>query len=655
VNKKGMFVVLGIALAFSLGTPAPAAGPPGEGDGAAAWKASGPDGGSVLSIVVNPSNPSEAYAATSSDQGQVFRSTNGGSSWKRVGAFAQAISCLALDPGNPSTVYALGATRVFKSLNKGTTWTEIALGAYCYGSSGRILVSHANPNTLLVAGFRVYRTTPSWWACLAVFRSTNGGLTWNTTQFEPNTETAYMRALVQSPSDAQVLFVGGGGYRAGKWAYAVYKSVNGGLSWSKAAAPASDISGLAVHPANPNRVFYATGDGVFRSADGGATWEANSGYLYASSLAIDPLNPETLHAGSSPGCWRSTDGGISWVASSTPPAGKGLSLAVRGDRILYGSTAGLYRSTNGGVDYRAGQNGLKASYIAALAAAASSPSTMFAAATSAGLYRSANGGANWTKLPDFDLCDTLFKIVVDPTDAKKVFVLASGGIQYVLRSADGGLTWNQVLVENIISLAMAPSNPQILFAAGQIANPTATMGVFISKDGGTTWTSKRVCATPGSGAWAVAVDPRSAKVVFLGGQRNGNAALYKSANGGTSWKDVTKTMQGQVYEIAFDPNVANRVFVATGAGIYRTTNGGTSWSRVREDYSQPVIAFHPTKTNTLYAGGSLGVVVSSNGGTTWLDLNSGLAVKHIRCLAFNRSTKVLYAGTAGGGVYKIQQ
>ena len=654
MNKSAQ-AVLGVVLAFFLITPATVAGPPGERDGAAAWKAVGPNGGSVPSIIVNPSNPNEAYAATASDQGQVFRSTNGGSSWKRVGAFSEAISCLALVPGSPSTVYALGTTKIYKSRDEGKTWTEIPLGAKCYGNSGRILVSHANPNLILVAGYRVYRTTPSWGSCLAVMRSTNGGRTWKTTSFEPNTEFAYMRALVQSPSDARILFFAGDNYRDGKYSYFIYKSVNGGLSWSKIAEPRLNATGLAVHPANPNRVFYASGYGVFRSADGGITWEANSGYLYALSLAIDPLNPETLHAGSGPGCYRSTDGGITWVGSSTSPAGTGRSLAVRGDRILYGSSAGIYRSTNGGVDYRAGQTGLKASYIDALAAAASSPSTMFAAATSAGLYRSANGGASWTKLPGFDLSDAIFKIVVDPSDAKKLCVLANGGLQYVWRSADGGLTWNQVLVENIIDLAMAPSNPRILFAAGQIADPAAAMGVFMSQDGGATWTSKRVSATPGSAAWAVAVDPRSAKVVFLGGHRNGNAALFKSTNGGAAWKDVTNTIQGQVYKIACDPKVANRVFVAAGSGIYRTTNGGTSWSLIKNDYGRREIAFHPTKANTLYAGGDEGVVISSDAGTTWTELNSGLAVKHVRCLAFNRSTKVLYAGTAGGGAYKIQQ
>lgn len=181
------------------------------------------------------------------------------------------------------------------------------------------------------------------------------------------------------------------------------------------------------------------------------------------------------------------------------------------------------------------------------------------------------------------------------------------------------------------------------------------MGVFMSKDSGATWTSKRVCSTPGSSASAVAVDPRNAKTVFLGGQKNYKAALYKSTNGGTSWKDVTKTLQGHVYEIVFDPKVANRVFVVTSDGIFRTTNGGTSWSRLRDDWSQRALVFHPTKKDTLYLGGSQGVFVSADGGTTWSPLNSGLAVKYVRSLAFNKSTKALYAGTAGGGVFKIQQ
>ncbi len=167
--------------------------------------------------------------------------------------------------------------------------------------------------------------------------------------------------------------------------------------------------------------------------------------------------------------------------------------------------------------------------------------------------------------------------------------------------------------------------------------------------------SKRVCATPGSSASAVAVDPKNAKVAYLGGQKNYNAALYKTTNGGTSWKDVTKTIQSQVYEILIDPKVANRVFVVTSSGIYRTTNGGTTWSRVNDDWSRRALVFHPTKANTLYAGGSSGVIVSADGGTTWTELSAGLAVKYVKCLAFNRSTKVLYAGTAGGGVYKIQQ
>ncbi len=90
MNIKVMIVVIGIFLALSFGTSAPAAGPTDEGYGAAGWKALGPNGGNIPSIVVNPSNPSEAYAATTVDRGQVYRSTNGGSSWKRVWHYRDA-------------------------------------------------------------------------------------------------------------------------------------------------------------------------------------------------------------------------------------------------------------------------------------------------------------------------------------------------------------------------------------------------------------------------------------------------------------------------------------------------------------------------------------------------------------------------------------
>lgn len=219
------------------------------------------------------------------------------------------------------------------------------------------------------------------------------------------------------------------------------------------------------------------------------------------------------------------------------------------------------------------------------------------------------------------------------------------------------MTWSSqpLLHENLESLAVAPTNAKILYAAGQISGASATMGVFMSNNGGTTWTSKRLSTYPESCGSAVAVDPRNAKVVYVGGRKDYEGVLFKSTNGGASWKDVTKSIGSRILDIGVDPKAANRVFVVANDGIYRSVNGGTSWTRVKQEYNFTVLAFHPTIANKLYVAGYYGVLVSSDGGTNWTDLGTGLAVKHVRALAFNRSTKVLYAGTAGGGVYKIQQ
>ncbi len=183
------------------------------------------------------------------------------------------------------------------------------------------------------------------------------------------------------------------------------------------------------------------------------------------------------------------------------------------------------------------------------------------------------------------------------------------------------------------------------------------MGVFMSKDGGATWTSMRLSAVSGSSASAVVVDPRNANIVYVGGQRNSVAALFKSMNGGKTWENITRSVKEEVYDIGVDPKVANRVFVSTRSGIYRSVNGGTSWVRILNisGFSYRVLAFHPKMAGTIYAAGEAGVILSHDAGVTWEPLNTGLTAKYVKCLAFNQRTKVLYAGTAGGGVYKIQQ
>ncbi len=426
MNKSAAFCVLGIVLCLSLTAQSPS-GPPGETDGAASWKSLGPTGGGVAALAANPANPNEVYAASSGYQGQVYRSTNGGASWARMGVFSDQIFHVALTPGNPNIVYALSYSEIYKSLNKGASWTTYQLGDYNQGSSGRIYVSPANPDVLFVAGMRTYQTSPNWWTCMAIHRSTNGGATWTTTSFEPNTDYAYMGQIKGNAAQPQTLYAAGYGHRSGgATTYYIYKSTNNGGTWTKIAEPTNQVTGLVVHPSDANRVWYSSGSGVFRSSDGGSSWEQNTGYLWVTALALDRDNPQVLYAGSFAACYKSTDGGITWTNSAAPPPGTGKDIAAGGAAILYGASGGIFRSTDGGTSFQASQSGYKATDIMALASAPSSPSTMYAESSGAAFFKSTNAGSSWKALPYFYRCEAVLKIIVEASSASKIFILAGG-------------------------------------------------------------------------------------------------------------------------------------------------------------------------------------------------------------------------------------
>ena len=105
----------------------------------------------------------------------------------------------------------------------------------------------------------------------------------------------------------------------GTWGHGVFRSVDGGETWSDFNAGLINlyISDLAVDPLNPNKMFAGTfGNGVHRSVDGGHNWHQalnGLGHTYVYSLAIDPQNPGTIYAGTNGGVYKSLDGAGTWV------------------------------------------------------------------------------------------------------------------------------------------------------------------------------------------------------------------------------------------------------------------------------------------------------------------------------------------------------
>ncbi len=372
--KKAMGVILAVFCAAVLygrlrgPEPSPSSSP----EAASVWTGLGPNGGNIISIARHPKSPSELYVLTK--QGQVFRSADGCGSWTRQSHLDIDASDIALDPKNPRTVYVLSSEAFYKSADRGTTFTKFPLGGHRYAFLGRIAVHPQNPNIVFVSGSYTTNSSANK-SCLAVFKSTNGGKSWTQKTMDTTSDSGCARDIVipaQAPST--VYFCGY--YWAGTGCIArIYRSTNTGGTW-KDITPAFMNAGsgfygqayaVAVDPSNAARLFVPYYGGVAFTADAGVSWQnqTNPQSLYnIQSLSLDKTNPNVLYGGAYKTIYQSKDGGHHWTPFSNVLCGTVSRIIASGNTLQVTSTAGVFKSTNAGRSFKASHAGIQAAEIA---------------------------------------------------------------------------------------------------------------------------------------------------------------------------------------------------------------------------------------------------------------------------------------------------
>jgi photosystem II stability/assembly factor-like uncharacterized protein len=574
-------------------------------DGGISWRQvkSGLPGIGFFQVVVDPVlpqtlfliggydlRPEESAPTDPNEMHGIWKSTDDGNTWGRVGGatfgrVSGPIRAIAFHPEDERVMYAAGEGGIYLSPDSGETWTSIngrlppfpmrtvatdgqtlfagSAGAGLFSGTIHPLIHTADwvPKSRLAAPIDHLQLTlhpddPQVLYVSAypggIFKTIDGGTTWRARDFglpsfavaDPSRQGYY--ALAIAHGDPEVLYLG-------LYAQGVYRSADGAGTWrpvtgQQGALEAAGVQALLVHPTDPNTVYVATENGVWRTTDGGQNWEpfnsglppsadvrtlalGNDGQLYAGTRGYGIYTFDALHQ-TGDDTWRQLP---ALDPSGHPALSQRTSMLVHptDPNTLYaGTPAGLFKTTDGGLTWREQNVGLGNVGILTLAFHPADQQTLYAG-TTAGVARSVDAGATWHPWDaGWPPQQQVLSITSDPTNPDLLYACSSHGAGMggtVMKSTDGGANWLEITTgldadQTFLQILVDRFNPQLLYLA------TAADGVYISHDAGATWTSWN------QGLWnRVAGGGEAAVAAVLQPSANGRL-LYYGTSGSGVWR-----------------------------------------------------------------------------------------------------------------------
>ncbi len=528
-----------------------------------------------------------------------------------------------------------------------------------------------------------------------VWRTQDGGSTWE------NISDGYfggsIGAVAVSQSDNNVLYVGGGEVTVRgnvSYGYGMYKSVDAGKTWKHIGLENSrHIPRIQIHPDDPNLVYAAVmGDlyqsseerGVYRSKDGGSTWEkilfanADAG---AVDLCMDPSNPRILFAttwrirrtpyslssgGEGSDFWKSTDGGDTWTkisANQGLPKGPlgimGVSVSpVNSNRvfvIIEAKEGGVFRSDDGGATWSKTNESRalrqRAWYYSRIYADTQDEDIVYV--VNVAYHKSTDGGKSFTasNAPHGDHHD----MWIAPEDNQRMIMADDGGAQI---SYDGGENWSTYYNQPTAQFYRVVTDDDFPYRIYVAQQDNSTLRIRHRTDGGSIGERDWEPSAGGESAH-LAPDPKNNDIVY-GGSYGG---FLTRVNHGTNevravnvWPDnpMGYGAEGMKYRfqwnfpIFFSPHDENKLYVASNH-LHVSTDEGQSWKLISPDLTRndtsmlkssggPItqdntgVEYYctifaacesPYERDLLWSGSDDGLFyVSKNGGESWDNVTS---------------------------------
>ncbi|HYT65387.1 MAG TPA: hypothetical protein VEL51_03135 [Vicinamibacterales bacterium] len=518
-----------------------------------------------------------------------------------------------------------------------------------------------------------------------VWKSTDGGLTWRPVS-DKQIKTSSVGAIQIAPSNPDIVYVGMGETELRGNVIqgdGVYKTTDAGKTWTHVGLDKTQaISRIRIHPTNPDVVFVAAlGNpygpnperGVFRTKDGGKTWDRvlfRNDKTGAVDLVMDPKNPDVLYAslwevfrtpyslssgGPGSGLFKSTDGGTTWTELSRnaglpkPVWGKvGVSVSGGDSNRVYAiveaKDGGIFMSDDAGASWKLVNDDRRirqrAFYYSRIYADPAAKDTFYVLNTS--VYRSVDAGKTLTNVPaphgdNHDLW-------IAPNDPKRMINSNDGGANVTINSGEtwSGQRYPTAQFYNVFTTNHIPYH----VCGAQQDNSTAC----VPSNGN----GEDLYDVGGGESGYIAPDPRDADVFYAGSygglltRTNRRTGEQRAINVwpdnpmGHNSGDMTERFQW-TYPIVIAPTDPKTLYV-TSQHVWKSTNEGQSWQRISQDLSRhdpstmgdsggPItldqtgvetyavvfaLAPSPVDGNVIWAGSDDGLVhVTQDGGKKW--------------------------------------
>ena len=613
--------------------------------------------------------------------GGVWKTTDGGNTWNTTtdALAAIGISDIAVNPENPSVIYLatgdgdFGVVKTYsigiiKSTNGGINWqpTNISYQIADQTAFRRILINPDSPDIMIATSSDgIYRTADGWNSFSQVI-------------------SGHFKDLEYKPSNFSVIYATSYDYAGNA---EIYKSIDGGLSFSESMTGMT-ISGkvnrieLAVTPDNPNVIYALCSDAsnngfyaLYKSTNSGASWtliyddskvnllgwqsfgldEGGQG-SYDLSLAVSPVNENEIYVGGV-NIWRSIDGGTKWKIQGlwyhTPDVDyvhadqHVLIFNPHNDALFSGNDGGIYKTYDKGESWTDLSDGLEILQVYRMAQTELDPGMIIAGSQDNGTVMLKSG--EWNEILGGDGMECF----IDYDDINVIYgTLYRGDIR---RSVNGGVSFDTIPPDSsltgewITPFIMHPKYPNILYAGYD--------KIYKTINGGKSWKALSDFQEGSDKLRAIAIAPANDKILYIATRYD----VYKSPDDGKSWINITSGLPS-LYKTAIAVAETNpdKLWIIMsgfedGKKVFKSDNGGQSWNNYSSGLPNlPVnnITYQKSSNDGLYLATDIGVYYRNGSMENWEKYGTRLPNVSVYDLEMHYSTGKIRAGTHGRGIWE---